>query len=129
MVAHSPPRRFCESRWISSPTSPDTSATDAWPLPHMRYVELPSSCTGAKWWMFPAKEAIHSFGAGDAFIKGASCLDLEGRAGILMANDRGGTTAMVLGPVPARGSHLLVPVGPWMSGVVRGASWPGPMAI
>lgn len=59
----------------------------------------------------PAKEIIGEFGADDVFIKGANAVDTEGHVGFLMANDRGGTIAMALGPVMARGCHFIVPVG------------------
>jgi len=58
-----------------------------------------------------AKEAVRSFGADDVFIKGANAVDPEGHVGILMANELGGTIAMALGTILARGAHLIVPVG------------------
>jgi hypothetical protein len=38
-------------------------------------------------------------------------VDAEGHVGVLMANEKGGTIAMALGPVIARGCHLIMPVG------------------
>jgi hypothetical protein len=59
----------------------------------------------------PAKEMIQEFEADDVFIKSANAVDAEGHVGVLMANEKGGTIAMALGPVMARGCHLIVPVG------------------
>jgi len=59
----------------------------------------------------PAKEAVRSFGADDVFIKGANAIDPQGHVGILMAHELGGTIAMALGTIMARGAHLVVPVG------------------
>lgn len=59
----------------------------------------------------PAKEMIQEFEADDVFIKSANAVDAEGHAGVLMANEKGGTIAMAQGPVIARGCHLIVPVG------------------
>lgn len=59
----------------------------------------------------PAKEIVQEFEADDVFIKSANAVDAGGRAGVLMANEKGGTIAMALGPVIARGCHLIVPVG------------------
>lgn len=56
-------------------------------------------------------EALQGFTADDVYIKGANAVDAEGHAGILMANDRGGTIGSALGIIQARGSNLIVPVG------------------
>lgn len=58
-----------------------------------------------------AREIIPEFEAGDVLIKGANAVDAEGRVGILMADDQGGTIGMALGVMAARGCHLIVPVG------------------
>lgn len=57
------------------------------------------------------EEAVPNFGPEDVFIKGANAVDHEGNAGILLANDRGGTIGAAIGCIAARGSHLIVPVG------------------
>lgn len=59
----------------------------------------------------PWQEAVMKFGAGDVFIKGANALDMEGFAGVLVAQPEGGTIGKALPILTARGSHLLLPVG------------------
>jgi len=56
-------------------------------------------------------EALQGFTADDVYIKGANAVDANGHAGILMANDRGGTIGSAMGIIQARGSNLIVPVG------------------
>lgn len=56
-------------------------------------------------------EAVNRFGRDDVFIKGASAIDFDGVAGVLMASPAGGTIGKALPIVSARGSHLIIPVG------------------
>ncbi len=56
-------------------------------------------------------EVIENLSAEDVFIKGANALDATGTAGVLMANPLGGTIGSALGPVMARGTHFIIPVG------------------
>lgn len=59
----------------------------------------------------PYVEAVREFEAGDVFIKGANAVDPQGRAGVLLASDVGGTIGAVIGALAARGSHLIIAVG------------------
>ncbi|MFQ6013873.1 MAG: hypothetical protein ACE5NP_00340 [Anaerolineae bacterium] len=59
----------------------------------------------------PAKKMIRQFEAGDVFIKSGNAIDSNGHVGILMGDELGGTIGMALGPVTARGAHLIMPVG------------------
>lgn len=56
-------------------------------------------------------DALKDFGKSDVYIKGANGVDSEGRAGVLMGSDVGGTIGAALGIINARGSNLIVPVG------------------
>ena len=56
-------------------------------------------------------EALAGFTAADVYIKGANAVDGDGNAGVLMADDRGGTIGTAMGIINARGSNLIVPVG------------------
>lgn len=47
----------------------------------------------------------------DIVIKGANALDLDGIAGVMLANPVGGTTGGFMGIVMARGVNLIIPVG------------------
>lgn len=60
--------------------------------------------------MEPAS-ALADFTADDVYIKGANAVDPDGNAGVLMADDRGGTIGAAMGIINARGSNLIVPVG------------------
>ena len=57
------------------------------------------------------RDAVLQMGAQDVFIKGANAVDLEGHAGVLMADDKGGTIGTSLGVIAARGIKLICPVG------------------
>lgn len=59
----------------------------------------------------PYVEVVGEFEAGDVFIKGANAVDPQGRAGVLLGSDIGGTIGSVIGPLAMRGSHLIVAVG------------------
>lgn len=59
----------------------------------------------------PWREALARFGPADVFIKGANAIDRDGLVGVLLANLKGGTIGEALGPLAARGAHLVVPVG------------------
>ncbi len=54
---------------------------------------------------------ILKFGPEDVFIKGANAIDLQGNAGIMASNLKGGTIGMCWPVVTARGSQLIIPVG------------------
>ncbi|MBI2934296.1 MAG: hypothetical protein HYY29_01875 [Chloroflexi bacterium] len=56
-------------------------------------------------------EALKSFTADDVFIKGASALDREGNAAVLVAHEMAGTMGESLAVVVARGAHFIAPVG------------------
>lgn len=56
-------------------------------------------------------EMLQEFTAGDVYIKGANAVDPDGHAGVLMADERGGTIGAAIGILQARGSNLIVPVG------------------
>ncbi len=56
-------------------------------------------------------DVLKDFGRGDVYIKGANAVDSEGRAGVLMASDVGGSIGAAVGIINARGSHLIIPVG------------------
>lgn len=56
-------------------------------------------------------EALKDFTARDVYIKGANAVDMDGNAGVLMSSDFGGTIAVALGTITARGANLIVPVG------------------
>jgi len=56
-------------------------------------------------------EMLKEFTAEDVYIKGANAVDPDGNAGVLVADDKGGTIGAALGIIQARGSNLIVPVG------------------
>ena len=56
-------------------------------------------------------EMLNKFTAHDVYIKGANAVDINGCAGVLMSNDKGGTIGAAMGIINARGSNLIVPVG------------------
>ena len=56
-------------------------------------------------------EALKDFEAGDVFIKGANAVDPKGHVGILLGSNVSGTIGAAIGPIVARGAHLIVPVG------------------
>ena len=56
-------------------------------------------------------EALKDFTAKDVYIKGANAVDMDGNAGVLMSSDFGGSIAVALGTITARGANLIVPVG------------------
>lgn len=56
-------------------------------------------------------DMLKEFTADDVYIKGANAVDVNGCAGVLMSNDRGGTIGAAMGILNARGSSLIVPVG------------------
>jgi len=72
-------------------------------LPYVLYKGQPMDMT--------TDDAAKQFGADDVFIKGANAVDPEGNAGVLVADDKGGTIGGALGCLAARGSYLIVPVG------------------
>jgi len=55
------------------------------------------------------EETLENFDAGSVFIKGANAIDLEGNAGVFVANPAGGTIGWAYGILSAKGSHLIVP--------------------
>lgn len=61
--------------------------------------------------LIPFEEALAKFGPHDVFIKGANAVDSQFFAGIMMANEKGGTIGTALGSLQARGSQLIIPVG------------------
>jgi hypothetical protein len=61
---------------------------------------------GTGWFDF-----LNSFESGDLFIKGANAVDPSGRAGVLMADSKGGTIGQSIGILRARGIEIIVPVG------------------
>lgn len=65
---------------------------------------------GQRLFMKP-EDAIPEFTAGDVFIKGANAVDPEFRTAVFTANDMGGTMGWAIGPIMARGSQLIMPVG------------------
>jgi hypothetical protein len=72
----------------------------------------------------PADEALRQFTARDVSVKGANAIDPQGHAGVLAANDVGGTIGAIWPVVAARGSHLVVPCGlEKMIPCVIDASW------
>jgi len=63
-------------------------------------------------------EAARGMEHGDVIIKGANAFDLEGKAGIMLASEVGGTIAKVFGIARARGVDIILPLGmeklvPW----------------
>lgn len=56
-------------------------------------------------------EALKDFTAKDVYIKGANAVDMDGNVGVLMSSDFGGSIAVALGTITARGANLIVPVG------------------
>ncbi len=56
-------------------------------------------------------EMLRDFGADSVVIKGASAVDPEGNAGVLVSHPEGGTIGWAMGSVWARGIHLITPVG------------------
>lgn len=54
---------------------------------------------------------VKEFEAHDILIKGANAVDPAGYAGVLLADEQGGTMAVALGVISARGARLLMPVG------------------
>lgn len=59
----------------------------------------------------PWQEVLPKLTPQDVFIKGASAVDPQGNAGILLMHPAGGTIGAALGTVTARGVPLVVPVG------------------
>ena len=80
-------------------------------------VTLPQDQVGP--WVFrkgakseePAEQALKEFTATDVSVKGANAIDPQGNAGVLAANEFGGTIGAIWPVLAARGSHLVVPVG------------------
>lgn len=58
---------------------------------------------------FPA--ILDDFNSNDVVIKGGNAIDVRGDVGIMMANPKGGTIGFALGPIIAKGVHLLLPIG------------------
>lgn len=56
-------------------------------------------------------DMLKEFTSDDVYIKGANAVDPDGNAGVLVADDKGGTIGAALGIIQARGSNLIVPVG------------------
>jgi len=56
-------------------------------------------------------EMLRDFGADSVVIKGASAIDPEGNAGVLVSHPEGGTIGWSIGTIWARGIHLITPVG------------------
>ncbi len=72
----------------------------------------------------PAEEALKQFTATDVSVKGANAIDPQGNAGVLAANDLGGTIGSIWPILAARGSHLIIPTGlEKMTASVIDASW------
>ncbi|MDR3590197.1 MAG: hypothetical protein P4N41_11130 [Negativicutes bacterium] len=65
---------------------------------------------GERLFMKP-EDALPEFSAEDVFIKGANAVDAEYRTAVFTANDMGGTMGWAMGPILARGSQLIMPVG------------------
>ncbi len=59
----------------------------------------------------PPAEALKNFSGNDVFIKGASAIDREGNAAVLVSHENGGTMGESFGIVTARGARFIVPVG------------------
>lgn len=59
----------------------------------------------------PISKALEEFNSTDVYIKGANAVDTKGNAGVLMADDKGGTIGAALGILNARGANHLIPVG------------------
>ncbi len=57
------------------------------------------------------RDFLKGMGQGDVVIKGANAVDPAGNAGVLVANDTGGTIGATLGISASRGLRLLMPVG------------------
>jgi hypothetical protein len=57
------------------------------------------------------EETLKDFDSRSVFIKGANAVDLEGNAGVYVANPSGGTIGFAYGILSARGCRLIVPVG------------------
>ncbi len=71
-----------------------------------------------------ADEALKQFTATDVSVKGVNAIDPQGNAGVLAANDFGGTIGSIWPILTARGSHLIVPAGlEKMTASVIDASW------
>jgi hypothetical protein len=56
-------------------------------------------------------EMLHDFKADSVVIKGASAIDPEGNAGVLVSHPEGGTIGWAIGAILARGIRLIVPAG------------------
>ena len=56
-------------------------------------------------------EMLRDFGADSVVIKGASAVDPEGNAAVMVSHPEGGTIGWSIGSVWARGIHLITPVG------------------
>jgi hypothetical protein len=56
-------------------------------------------------------EMLRDFRADSVVIKGASAIDPEGNAGVLVSNPEGGTIGWAIGAIWARGIRLITPVG------------------
>ncbi len=54
---------------------------------------------------------INKMTAKDVVIKGANAIDPQGVAGVMLADEAGGTVGSILGTVMARGINLIIPVG------------------
>lgn len=57
------------------------------------------------------RDFLKEMGAGDVVVKGGNAVDSFGHAGVLAANETGGTIGAILGISSARGLPLLMPVG------------------
>ena len=58
-----------------------------------------------------AYDVLQEFTSTDVSIKGATAVDIEGNAGILVGNEAGGTIGSIWPTLTARGSHLIMPIG------------------
>ncbi|MEO5377214.1 MAG: hypothetical protein H7832_05455 [Magnetococcus sp. DMHC-6] len=80
--------------------------------------ETPTEGRGAGAFLFDQGEVgrgwpgplLERFTTGDIYIKGANALDSQGNAAILLGSPVGGTIAVALGILRARGGELIVPV-------------------
>lgn len=59
----------------------------------------------------PYPELLNDFTFQDVVIKGGNAIDVRGDVGIMLASPVGGTIGFALGPIMAKGIHLLLPVG------------------
>jgi len=58
-----------------------------------------------------ARDFFKSLQAGDVVIKGGNAVDHKGNAGVLAANDSGGTIGALIGIAAVRGIPMIMPVG------------------